>query len=54
MFFPEPEILMTPNKKKTFLYEKSVDFIQILSNFFLKLEGHIIQGLNLSDEDVFF
>jgi hypothetical protein len=44
---------MTPNKQKTFLYEKSVDFIQILSTFFLKLEGHIIPGLNLSGEDVF-
>ena len=50
-FFPKPEICMTRNKN-IFLYEKSVNFIQIKKNQ-LKLEGHIIYFLHLSGHDIF-
>jgi hypothetical protein len=38
VFFPKPEICMT-RSKNIFLYEKSVNFIQIKKK--LKLEGNI-------------
>jgi hypothetical protein len=52
-FFPKPEICMTRNKN-IFLYEKSVNFIQIKKEkkYFLKLEGHIITFLHFLDHDI--